>query len=62
MEQRSNVQPDPIIDIGFPPYRLCMQRLPPNKNVVRLLAFKDLLQLIFQVERGCEPAIGTFRS
>ena len=50
--ERTNVQPDSIIDIGLPPDGLMMQRFPAHKDVVRRFAFEDLLQFILQMKRS----------
>ena len=57
-DERPDVEPDAVVEVGLPADRLLGQRLPADVDVEGRLAVEDLLQLALEVEGGDETGLG----
>ena len=51
LAERTDVQADAVVDVGFPPERLVAQLLPADEDIERLFALQNLLEFPFERQR-----------
>ena len=57
--ERPDIKTDPVVDIRLPADRLLGEGLPADKDIVRLLPFKDGLEVPLQFDGRSQPVFGS---
>ena len=57
-QERTDVEPHPVVDVWLPAYGLLVQGFPAHKDVVGRFACENLYELALEIEGGSEAIIG----